>query len=156
MSPSKETLRATLAPVVAALRAGLGDDLVAVVLFGSQARGEATPESDWDFLVIARHLPPKTLARHFYLKTMLPAAWRARVSIMAKIPQEFESRLPALYLDIALDGIILYDRQAYIKPRLDWLRKQINTNGLKRQRIGRDLMWRWPSPTWSLGWEGFA
>ena len=39
-----------LSPVLDALRNGLGDDLVAVVLFGSQARGEADPQSDWDLL----------------------------------------------------------------------------------------------------------
>jgi predicted nucleotidyltransferase len=52
MSPSSETLSVVLAPVLETLRNGLGDDLVAVVLFGSRARGEAGPESDWDLLLI--------------------------------------------------------------------------------------------------------
>ncbi|MCS6949802.1 MAG: nucleotidyltransferase domain-containing protein [bacterium] len=39
--------RARLNEVVQHLREHLGDSLIAVVLFGSQARGEATPESDW-------------------------------------------------------------------------------------------------------------
>src|SRR5579875_1660192 len=38
--------------VVEALRAGLGERLVAVVLFGSRARGDHRPTSDWDLLVI--------------------------------------------------------------------------------------------------------
>lgn len=42
MSPSKKDLLARLAPIVEALSNGLGDDLLAIVLFGSQARGEAT------------------------------------------------------------------------------------------------------------------
>jgi ketosteroid isomerase-like protein len=48
MSPSSETLSVVLAPVLETLRNGLGDDLVAVVLFGSRARVEAGPESDWE------------------------------------------------------------------------------------------------------------
>lgn len=35
------------AEVVSELREGLGDDLVAVVLFGSRARGEVHEGSDW-------------------------------------------------------------------------------------------------------------
>ncbi|GIV84819.1 MAG: hypothetical protein KatS3mg052_1826 [Candidatus Roseilinea sp.] len=156
MSTSKEEPSVRLAPVVEALADSLGDDLLAVVLFGSQARGEASEESDWDLLVIARNLPPKTLTRHFALRALLPEAWRGRISLLAKTPQEFESRLPALYLDIALDGIVLFDRQNYITPRLDWLRRQIQTWGLVRRRIGRDLMWHGGSPVLTPGWEGFV
>lgn len=46
-----------MTPVLAAPRHGLGDNLVAVVLFGSRARGEAEAGSDWDRLVIAHDLP---------------------------------------------------------------------------------------------------
>jgi predicted nucleotidyltransferase len=66
------------AGIVSGLRGGLGDDLVAVVLFGSRARGEGHEGSDWDFLVIARDLPERTLERAFLLKRMLPAKHRER------------------------------------------------------------------------------
>jgi len=155
MSPSHENFSAVLAPVLEALSKGLGDDLVAMVLFGSRARGEAGPESDWDLLVIACNLPPKILARHFYLKSMLPADWRARISILAKTPQEFESRIPPLYLDIALDGIVLFDPQDYIARRLDWVRQQIQRHRLQRLRLERDLVWHAESPFSTFGWEGF-
>ncbi len=156
MSPSTETLSAALSPVIEALRTGLDDSLVAVVLFGSWARGEAGPESDWDLLVIACKLPPKALARHFYLKSMLPADWRARISLLAKTPQEFESRFPPLYLDIALDGIVLFDREEYMTRRLEWIRQQIQRHHLQRLRFDRDLMWHGASPISTPGWEGFA
>ncbi len=38
----EEQIRQALDAVIAALRQGLGDNLMAVVLFGSRARGEAT------------------------------------------------------------------------------------------------------------------
>ena len=82
-----------LEEVVAAFKQGLGDDLVAVVLFGSRARGEADKASDWDLLVIARHLPERTFKRHRWLKGMLPVAWRGQTAILAKTPEEFESYL---------------------------------------------------------------
>ena len=75
--------------IVSGLREGLGDDLVAVVLFGSRARGEADESSDWDVLIIARSLPRRTLERAFLLKRLLPAEHRGEVSLLAKRPEEF-------------------------------------------------------------------
>ena len=107
---TREEQARSLTEAVQALRQGLGEDLVAVVLYGSRARGEADLESDWDLLVIARNLPEKSLQRHFRLKALLPDAWRGRVAALAKTPDEFEACLPALYLDIALDGVVQIGR----------------------------------------------
>jgi len=151
-----DKLRATLAPLLAALQRGLGSDLIALALFGSRARGEASPESDWDLLLIANRLPEKPLQRHFYLKAMLPDEWRAQVSILAKTPAEFEARLPPLYLDIALDGLLLYDPQGYLQLRLDRLRRQMRRLRLQRERVNGDWVWRWqrtPPTDRSLAWE---
>ncbi len=156
MLQSVPDLVMTLRPVVQALRRGLGNDLVSVTLFGSRARSEAGPESDWDLLIIAHDLPPKPLERHFRLKALLPDGWRARVALLAKTPAEFEARLPALYLDIALDGVVLYDAEGYIAPRLAYIRERMTRLGLQRQRTNGDLTWRWragPPPAWSLEWE---
>ncbi len=144
------------APVVEALCGGLGPDLVALALFGSRARGEAAPESDWDLLVIAEHLPERPLERHFRLKALLPEAWRAQVAILAKTPAEFEARLPALYLDIALDAIVLYDPRSYLQPRLEYVKALIRHLGLHRERSEGDLVWRWqaiPPQDWRIEWR---
>lgn len=145
-----------LDPVVTALRNGLGDRLVAVVLFGSRARGEADRDSDWDLLVIARDLPPKIFQRHLYIKRLLPEDWRGRVAILAKTPKEFEAGVPALFLDVALDGMILYDPHHYMSHRLGYLRTLIRERGLQRVQVGRELLWRWerpPGPEWSIDWQ---
>ncbi|HEC35029.1 MAG TPA: nucleotidyltransferase domain-containing protein [Anaerolineae bacterium] len=145
-----------LAEVVAALKRGLGDRLVAVLLFGSRARGEADEGSDWDLLVIARELPDRTLERHMRLKKALPVAWRGRVAILARTPEEFEARLSSLYLDIALDGIVLYDPDDYMTRRLAGLRRLIEERGLYRERVRDGLVWRWerfPGFDWALEWE---
>ena len=145
-----------MGPVMIALKQGLGDSLTAVVLFGSRARGEAKEDSDWDLLVIAGRLPEKLFQRHLYLKKMLPAIWRGQVAILAKTPEEFEAYLPGLYLDIALDGIILYDPDGYMTERLARLRRLIQVEGLHREQVNGDLVWRWqtfPGFDWSLEWE---
>lgn len=156
MSFSEGQLRELLQPVVEALREGLGDDLVALALFGSRARGDAAPESDWDLLLIAHKLPEGFLSRHFYLKSLLPKEWRARVSLLAKTPGEFEARLPSLYLDIALDALVLYDPQGYLHERLPRLRAWITHLGLRREKSKGDWVWRWQGEApleWTLRWE---
>lgn len=153
MSHSEAQIEQHLRPVVEVLRQGLGADLTALVLFGSRARGYATLESDWDFLLIARDPPARPLQRHFHLKALLPEHWRARVSILAKTPQEFEVGLPSLYLDIALDAVVLYDPQGYLRRRLADIRRAIARLNLQRECQGRDLIWRGAPTPWSLRWE---
>jgi uncharacterized protein len=132
--------------IVSGLREGLGDDLLAVVLFGSRARGEAREVSDWDFLVVARDLPERTLERAFRLKKMLPPLHRGEARLLAKTPEEFTAGLPDLYLDIALDGVILHDTDGYMTERLEFLRTLIRRKGLRREKDGRDLIWSWEEP----------
>lgn len=142
--------------VVSGLKEGLGEALISVVLFGARARGEAREGSDRDLLVLARELPDGTLDRVFRLKKMLPPLHREETSLPAKTPEEFAAGLPELYLDIALDGVILYDTEEYMAGRLDSLRGLIRRKGVHCEREGRDLIWRWehpPVPDWSLEWE---
>lgn len=142
--------------VVDSLRAGLKDKLVAAVLFGSRARVNARPDSDWDILVLAHGLPDKAFERHLFLKRALPDAWRGKVTLLAKTPAEFEARLPPWYLDIALDGVILYDRGGYMKERLASLQRLIKEKGLCREQRGRELSWHskaYPATGWQSSWE---
>lgn len=138
---------------ITALQAGLGDRLIAVVLFGSRARGEASAESDWDMLLIAEGLPPTPFERHLFLKRLLPHGCRGAVSFLAKTPEEFESHLASIYLDIALDGQILYNSYGYARRRLAVIRSLIERAGLYRERTVAGDVWRWqeePSGIWAL------
>lgn len=106
--------------------------------------------------MLAHYLPSRILERHQRLKRLLPDAWRGQVSVLAKTPLEFEAHLPALWLDIAVDGIALYDPEGYATDRFAKLREMIQRRGLIRARTGRDLIWRWehfPGFKWSLQWE---
>jgi hypothetical protein len=83
---------------------------VAVVLFGSRARGDSSAESDWDLLVIADGLPEKPFQRHLFLTRALPPGCEA-VSLLARTPEEFDAHVSSLHFDIALDGKILINGQ---------------------------------------------
>ncbi len=141
---------------VKALREALGERLVAVVLFGSRARGDATADSDWDLLVLAEDLPQNLFDRSLFLKGALSQAWRGAVAVVARTPQEFETYLPSLYLDIALDGQVLYDPRGYAAGRLATLKGMIEEAGLYRVRTQAGDLWRWKSPpagAWVLEWQ---
>lgn len=142
--------------VMVSLRQALGPCLVALVLFGSHARQDASADSDWDILLIADDLPSGTLDRHLFLKRALPAAYRGAISVIAKTRREFETGLPALYLDIALDGRILYDPTGYARDRLAALRRIIERHGLRREHTPAGDYWHWEQPpgaTWAIEWE---
>ena len=84
---------AILSQLVTALQEGLGEHLVAVVLYGSRARGQAREASDWDLFIIATDLPTRPWERHLLLKRFLPVAYRGAVSLLAKTPQEFGKKI---------------------------------------------------------------
>ena len=119
---------------VTALQEGLGERLVAVVLYGSRARDQAREASDWDLFIIASDLPKQLWERHILLKRFLPAAYRGAVSLLAKTPQEFEEKISSLYLDIAQDGQILFDPQGYAHRRLTLLQDLMSETGLYRKK----------------------
>jgi len=141
---------------VAIIAEALAERLVAVVLFGSHARGEASESSDYDLLVIATDLPAKTFDRYLQLKQLLPPEWRGRVSILAKTPEQLQGRVSSLYFDVAIDGRVLYDPCGFAAPRLQALRQRIAQLGLRRERTPEGFDWRWeklPTEPWSLSWS---
>ena len=144
------------ARAVEALQQALGERLIAVVLFGSRARGDCSPHSDWDLLVLVEDLPERALERHMFLTQLLPPDCRGAVSLLAKTPEEFESALPPLYLDIALDGRVLYDSLGYVAERLEALQRLMERAGLYRERVEGGDVWRWraePALPWALHWD---
>jgi predicted nucleotidyltransferase len=144
-----------LAPVVGALEQALGNDLIALVLFGSRARDDARPDSDWDLLLIADGLPLNTLQRHFFLKQLLPPELAGQLSLVTQTPAELDSYLTSLFLDIALDGIVLYDTDNFITTRLDQARQIIRQKKLQRKQANGEFSWQWDTPqgfNWSIEW----
>jgi uncharacterized protein len=151
-----EEHEAILFQLVTALQEGLGEHLVAVVLYGSRARDKAREDSDWDLFVIATDLPERPWERHILLKRFLPAVFRGAVSLLAKTPQEFEEKISSLYLDVAQDGQILFDPKGYVHRRLAALQRFMAETGLYRKQSQGGEVWRWqqkPTQPWELQWR---
>ena len=140
-----------------ALRAQLGESLWALVLFGSAARGDAIDSSDLDIFVVADSLPDRITARARLLRSLIPNPIVGRTSFIAKTRAEFEQGFPSYYLDLALDGIILFDRDRYMSSRLERIRSLIQDAGLIRLRTEYGFFWRWAKPPagpWRIDWSG--
>lgn len=148
-----------LSQAVERLHAALGGNLAGVVLYGSHARGEARDDSDLDLLVIARGLPARWYERSAYLNGLLSDIRHASpFSLMGRTPEELERHFPSLYLDIGLDGVVLYDRDGYTARKLHRIREIIHEAGLVREREHGEMKWVWKTPpvrAWEITWDGF-
>lgn len=152
----KKTVAKEIVPVFRALQEELGKNLISVVLFASRVRDYAKEESDWDLLVISEDLPKRQMERYRKTKEIIPQKWRGRISVLAKNPGEFKAALPPIYLEIALDGLILCDPPEYYGALLQKLRRLIRAKDLIRERWGCDFIWQWvtfPVFGWSLRWN---
>jgi predicted nucleotidyltransferase len=156
MSTPTQTM-VDLRPMVEALVRGLPRTLWGVVLFGSAARAEATETSDVDLFVVADDLPEAFSDRLRLLRSLAPGSLRGKIALIAKTRNEFEAGFPSYYLDLGLDGIVLYDRERYMEGKIDRIRDLIDLAGLSRRRMNRGFVWRWREPPtghWRIDWSG--
>lgn len=146
-----ETLKGLAVVYTQALKEYLGDSLVAVVLFGSAARGEAAAQSDIDLLVVVSDLPEGRLARQRCLEPVdarleekLRALRRQGVltdfSPLLNPPRE-AARLTPLYFDLLQDALILYERAGFFSAVLERLRQSFQRLGARRVRRGKLRYW---------------
>lgn len=137
-----------------------GSQLKMAVLFGSQARQEATPDSDHDIFLLIDDLPTDPLARQRDVRSvLLPILYHlpGSISFVAKTSQEVNRNLTPLLLDIFVDGVPLYGKakfHTYQQKVISALRQ----SGLQRQRVADTWMWFFPhnpGGNWILDWEGY-
>jgi len=131
----------------------LGEDLLGVAAFGSRARGAAG--NDHDILVLARELPPDPFERSRAIRRPLKRLEdAAQVHVLARTSREFLADVTALHLDLALDAIVLLEREEFLTRSLGRIKELIALAGLCRDA---DLSWRWtrsPVVDWAIRWDG--
>jgi len=145
------------------LRSRLGDSLVSVVLFGSHARGEAGEGSDLDILVVSQ-LFKGSLGSRFVLfdqieKVLLSSDARKRLrdmglgTLISPVPltREEVERNPPILLDVLTDGIVLYDRDDFIRNHLLKLQAKLQELGARKVYLASGK-WYWDlKPDYRLG-----
>ena len=79
------------------------------------------------------------------------------LSLIAKTPEELQSDLTPLIVDICTDGIELYG-QDYFLGLKNRVARALKDAGLQRRRLAGTWMWMFPSlpkHDWAVTWEGY-
>ena len=150
--------KAFLEAVVNCFKEYLGNKLVSMVLFGSRARGDARQASDYDLFIVAKDLPAKPFRRLLFIRSPLKGQFEEKLCIIAKTPEEVQSTFPSFFLDLALDGIILFDRDKFFRDMQKKTKEIIAQAGLQRKKDNGDYFWDWKRPPkkgWEITWSGY-
>jgi len=118
----------------------------ASILYGSFARGTSTPDSDIDILIVSdevnprRHRRGKDIAR---IKECLSLGHPLDILLLTskECISNFRNHNP-LFLDIAWEGMILFDENNFFKTILDETRSYISEKNIKKLSDG----WLFPVP----------
>lgn len=139
-----------------------GKNLVSVVLFGSVARGDFSPDvSDLDFLLVFERLPASPEGQiRLSLRISQPVQEALRrprgggpyitFSPILKTRTQAAYHTP-LYLDMVEDAKILYDKGGFFKGVLDSMRARMRELGSVRKWLP-DGRWYWDlKPDYKFG-----
>lgn len=147
MGDVPEKHRKVLDDLLAAVEAEFGQSLVTLAVFGSVARGTATPESDLDVLIVADGLPDGRMNRVAAIDRVeetlvrLDAAHaRLRISPVIKTPVEAARGSP-LYWDMTEHVLILRDRDGFLARTLERVRARLAALGARK--VVRGNAWYW-------------
>jgi predicted nucleotidyltransferase len=129
------------AQAVARAAALVGEDLIAVAVFGSWARERLTETSDVDLLIVVdEHL---AVNRELYRRwDEEPLDWDGRRAEPHFVHLPGESRrVPGLWAEVAVDGIVLFDRGFALSRRLTRLRRDIVAGRIVRREAHGQPYW---------------
>lgn len=120
------------ASLIARATSMFGAHLVGIVAYGSWARDELTVTSDLDVLIIVSS--DVTLTRDLYRSwDAAPMEWDSRVvdPRIAHLPAP-DDRVPGFWAEVALDGIVLFERGFEVSRALAAIRRRIASGELVR------------------------
>ncbi|MGB9715444.1 MAG: HEPN domain-containing protein [Thermodesulfovibrionales bacterium] len=110
-------------------------DIVAALLFGSWAKGSETPDSDIDLLIVADRINTKLHRRGKEIadiKHCIPGL-SLDVQLLTKeeVISNFRNHNP-LFLDIAIEGIIILDKDKFLRNLMLETKEYLKQRGIKR------------------------
>lgn len=118
-----------------------GAALIGVVVFGSWSRGEAAPGSDVDVLIVVDGSLP--VSRALYRRWDADSvAWdgHAVEPHFVHLPAP-DRRVAGLWGEVAIDGIVLFERGHRVSRRLAAVRRDIATGKVKRREVHGQGYW---------------
>lgn len=118
-----------------------GGSLRAVAVYGSWARGEPMESSDVDVLVVLGSSMP--INRGLYRRwDEEPVHWEGRRVEPHFVHLPLPGHPPSgTWLEVALDGIVLFDRNLILSRRLVELRKLILDGSMERREVHGQPYW---------------
>jgi len=136
-------------------------NLEAFVIYGSVARGNATPNSDVDVLLISEDLSGSLGSRieklyHIEKTRHAELEWLRRHNIHTGVSfyplRKVEAqRLPNLFLDLTEEAVILHDKNHFLESTLLELKMKLLKMGAKRVFINKE-QWYWDlKPDYKFG-----
>ena len=146
-----EPYRGLVAGLLRGLLRVFGSRLVSLVVFGSVARGDAGPDSDVDLIVVVEGLPKSRFRRQELFEEaerevedvvegLRREGFNVDFTPILLAPEEAERHRP-LYLDVLVDGVIVYDRGGFMERVLRELADRLRALGARRVRFGRKWYW---------------
>lgn len=145
--------RALAEEYVRAMKRFFRDRLVSVCFFGSVVRGEATPESDIDVLVVAEKLPRdvgfrtretnfihKRLRRSEAYRKLRSQGMSAFLSDILLTPDEVRAHPPIL-LDMTDEAALVYDKDDFLQSVLESIRRRLKELGAKKVTAKKGYYW---------------
>ena len=131
-------------PLGAAVKqaAGLvGEGLLGVVVFGSWARDRLAPDSDVDLLMVVD--PGIPIERSLYRPwDGRPLTWDGHdiEPHFAHLPEP-GTRLSSFWAEVAVDGVVLFDRDLTVSRRLVDFRQRIASGEMVRRQVDGHPYW---------------
>jgi len=132
-----------------------GSKLVGVALFGSIARGDWNKNSDIDLLVVVENWDEKPVWER--IRELIKLKKRLRETeeykkavkegyfpIIQHYPLSLKeaTKFHRIYIDMCLDGIILYERNKFLTKLLEKVRQKLSQHGARRITVpGKGYYW---------------
>ncbi|PIT99867.1 MAG: hypothetical protein COT74_08795 [Bdellovibrionales bacterium CG10_big_fil_rev_8_21_14_0_10_45_34] len=132
----------TYTEVATACENFFGERFLGLVVFGSHARGESRASSDIDLLVIVD--PSVPISRELYRTwDHKSPTWRKNYSFhFVHLPHfDVDGRPSGLWLESALEGIVLVDKAGEVSSVLSRLRNQIASGMFRRNYLHGHPYW---------------
>lgn len=93
-----------------------------------------------------------------YIRTPLKGQFNEKICIIAKTRDEVLNNFPPFFLDLGIDGIILYDKNDFFHHLQFRIKQIIAQARLQRKKIDADFYWSWENPLqkgWEINWSGY-